>query len=115
MAYLKNLDTGLVITRYLNFNKTQEVKLSVKTALDGTEYMTRFGQPVYSYELELHVDENGKNLLMDAADTLALMEVGVRIGVFVGRIKSLGSFSEEYYGWYKTTAVLSAINEVNER
>lgn len=115
MAYLKNTESGVLITRFVNFNKTQEVNLTVKTALDGTEYLTRFGDPVYSYELELFVNDAGKELLMQAADTLAKLEVGVRIGTFTGRIKDLGSFEQQYYGWYKTTAVLSAENEVNER
>lgn len=113
MAYLKFKDSGILITRYVNFNKQAEAPLSVQTALDGTEYLTRFGSPVLSYELELYVNEAGKNLLMNAADTLAELEVGVRIGSFTGRIKSLGSFEEHYYGWYKVDAVLSNTSEVN--
>lgn len=115
MAYLKNTESGALITRYVNFNKTQNVNLTVKTALDGTEYLTRFGDPVYSYELELFVNDTGKEQLMQAADTLAKLEVSVRIGNFTGRIKELGTFDLQYYGWYKTTAILSAENEVNER
>ena len=114
MAYLKNADTGEVITRYVNFNKGQELNLSVQAALDGTEYMTRFGRPVYSYTVEAHVNNAGRELLMAAADTLALMEVKVRLGTFTGRIKELGAFGEEYYGWYKTTVLLSAVSEVVE-
>ena len=115
MAYVKNRDSGILITRYVNFKKNQDVNLTVKTALDGTEYMTRFGQPVCTYELELFVNETGKELLMQAADTLAQIEVSVRIGTFAGRIKDLSNFEQQYYGWYKTTALLSADNEVNER
>ena len=115
MAYLKFTSDGTVITRYLSFNKTQEVNVTVKTALDGTEYLTRFGTPVYSYEIEMHVNHAGKGLLMSAFDTLAELEVGVRIGTFRGRIKDLSDFKEEYHGWYSVTATLASVSEVNER
>lgn len=114
MAYLKNAETGEVITRYVNFNKAQELTLTVQKTLDGTEYLTRFGDPTYSYRIEAHVNNAGRELLMAAADTLALMEVKVRLGTFTGRIKELGEFAEEYYGWYKTTVLLSAVSEVVE-
>ena len=115
MAYLKFTSDDTVITRYLNFNKTQKVNVVVKTALDGTEYLTRFGTPVYSYELELHVNNAGKELLMSAFDTLAELEIGVRAGTYLGRIKELSEFEEEYYGWYSVTATLASVTEVNER
>ena len=115
MAYLKDKDTNAFITKYVNFNKTQELNLTVQTALDGTEYLTRFGSPVYSYELELYVNEAGKQLLMRSFDTLDLMEVKVRIGTFQGRIKSLDKFDEIYFGWYKVNCILSSESEVSER
>jgi len=31
-----------------------------QTAVDGTEYLTRFGIPTVHYELTLYVDEKGK-------------------------------------------------------
>jgi len=112
MAQLKNLDTNTVITKYVSFNKTQELTLATHTALDGTEYLTRFGAPVYSYELEVYVDNAGKDLLMSAADLLNELEVKVRIGIFKGRIKSMDNFDLQVYGWYKTKVILSAVNEV---
>lgn len=115
MAYLKNAETGEHITRYVNFNKKQSVTLTVQTALDGTEYLTRFGSPVYSYLLEAHVNAAGRELLFQAADNLSLLEVKVKLGTFTGRIKELGEFAEEYYGWYKTTILLSAVSEVSGR
>ena len=115
MAYLKNAETGEHITRYINFNREQEQTLTVQTALDGTEYLTRFGSPVVTYAVECWVNNTGKDLLMAAAASLALMEVKVRIGTFTGRIKELGEFSVEYYGWYKTTILLSAVAEVTDR
>ena len=115
MAYLKTLASRRSITRFVTFKKNQEVKLTVQTALDGTEYLTRYGEPVYSYELEVHVNDAGKELLMTAADTLEELEVCVRIGTFTGRIKSLSEFELEYYGWYKATVILSANSEVSAR
>ena len=113
MAYLKNLDSDTLITKYVSFNKTQEITLSKQVALDGTEYLTRFGAPVYSYTLEVYVNDAGKELLMTAADLLNELEVKVRIGSFRGRIKSMDDFERVYYGWYKTNVILSAANEVN--
>lgn len=115
MAYLKNLSDNTIISRYVNFNKSQDVNLTVQTAIDGTEYLTRFGVPVYSYEVEAFVNEAGKQKLMDAFDRLDLLEVNVRIGTFSGRIKNLGKFDPQYYGWYKTEVILSAESEVTDR
>ena len=115
MAYLKNRDTGDVLTRYVTLDKQQELTISTKTALDGTEYLTRIGSPVYTYSLEVITGEGGKEALMEAFDTLALIEVGVRRGVFTGRIKDLGKFETIHYGWYKTTVLLSSVYEVNVR
>ncbi len=115
MAYIKNADTGDMITRYVNFNKQQELTLTVQTALDGTEFLTRFGRPVVTYAVEAHVNEAGKDMLMAAAASLALMEVKVRVGTYTGRIKELGEFEPEYYGWYKATILLSAVSEVTDR
>lgn len=115
MAYLKNTDANQIITRFVNFNKTEECNLTVQQALDGTEYMTRFGDPFVYYELTLYVNETGKALLYQAADTLAHLEVSVKQGVFTGRIKDVGKFDLQAAGWYKTTVTLSAENEVNER
>ena len=114
-SYLKNADTDTLVTRFVNFKKEQELTLTVQTALDGTEYLTRFGSPVVTYAVECWVNDTGKDLLMSAAATLALMEVKVCIGTFTGRIKELGEFSVEYYRWYKTTLLLSAVSEVTDR
>lgn len=115
MAYLQTLETQKTITRYVNFKETQSVNLTVQVALDGTEYLTRYGKPVCAYELEVHVNDAGKKLLMTAQDTMEELEVSVRAGKFRGRIKALGEFETEYYGWYKTTVTLSASSEVTER
>lgn len=115
MAYLKNLSNGRIISKYVNFHKSQDVNLTVQTALDGTEYLTRFGVPVYSYEIEVFVNEAGKQELMDAFDRIDILEVKVRIGTFSGRIKDLDIFSLQYYGWYRTKVILSPESEVTER
>lgn len=114
-SYLKNTDTDTLVTRYVNFNKKQELNLTVQTALDGTEYLTRFGSPVLTYTVECWVTGTGRDLLMSAAASLALMEVKVNAGTYTGRIKELGEFEEEHYGWYKTTLLLSSVSEVTDR
>lgn len=115
MAYLKIYGKSGIITRYVSFKNTQELILTVQTALDGTEYLTRFGSPTIRYELELYADEPGKAALMSAADALSLLEVSVKQGLFTGRITELGKFEYLAAGWYKTTAVLSAVSEVADR
>ena len=113
MSYLKNTETSEIITRFVSFRKTQEVIRTVQTALDGTEYLTRFGSPTVHYELTLHVNEAGKAALMTAEDSVPLLECGVRQGVFTGRIIELGSFEYLAAGWYKVTATLAAVSEVS--
>ena len=54
MTYLKNTETGKIITRFVSFRKTQDVIRTVQTALDGTEYLTRFGIPTVHYEITLY-------------------------------------------------------------
>lgn len=115
MAYLKVSGEDSLITRFVSFKNTQELILTVQTALDGTEYLTRFGSPTVRYELEVYVDETGKAALMSAADRLSLLEVSVRQGLFTGRITELGKFDYLAAGWYKTTVTLSAVSEVTDR
>lgn len=113
MTYLKTKDTNTIITRFVNFRKTQEVIRTVQTALDGTEYLTRFGSPTVHYELTLYVNESGKAALMAAEDSVPLLECSVRQGVFTGRITSLSDFGYLAAGWYKVTATLAAVSEVS--
>ena len=87
---------------------------TVQTALDGTEYLVRFGAPTVHYELTLYVDEAGKALLMSAEDRVSLLECTVKQGVFTGRIVELGDFEYLAAGWYKVEATLAAVSEVSE-
>lgn len=114
MSYLKNTETSEIITRFVSFRKTQEVIRTVQTALDGTEYLTRFGSPTVHYELTLHVNEAGKAALMEAEDSVPLLECSVKQGVFSGRITELGDFDYQAAGWYKVTATLAAVSEVSD-
>ena len=114
MSYLKSADTNTLITRFVSFRKTQEVIRTVQTALNGTEYLTRFGSPTVHYELTLYVDEAGKASLMSAEDSVPLLECSVRQGVFTGRIVELGDFDYQAAGWYKVTATLAAVSEVSK-
>ena len=113
MSYLKNTETSEIITRYVNFRKMQEIIRTVQTALDGTEYLTRFGSPVIHYELTLYVNDSGKVALMTAEDSVSLLECSVKQGVFTGRIIELGDFDYQAAGWYKVTVTLTAVSEVS--
>ena len=114
MSYLKNTETNEIITHFVSFRKTQEVIRTVQTALDGTEYLTRFGTPTVHYELTLYVNEAGKALLMSAEDSVPLLECSVKQGIFTGRIIELGGFDYQAAGWYKVTATLAAVSEVSD-
>ena len=114
MSYLKSADTNTLITRFVSFRKTQEIIRTVQTALDGTEYLTRFGAPTVHYELTLYVDEAGKALLMSAEDSVPLLECSVKQGVFTGRIVELDEFEYLAADWYKVEATLAAVSEVSE-
>jgi len=114
MSYLKNAETSEIITCFVSFRKTQDVIRTVQTALDGTEYLTRFGSPTVHYELTLYVNESRKTALMDAEDNVPLLECSVNQGVFTGRIVELGSFDYQAAGWYKVTATLAAVSEVSD-
>ena len=114
MSYLKNSETNTLITHFVSFRKTQEVIRTVQTALDGTEYLVRFGAPTVHYELTLYVDEAGKALLMSAEDSVPLLECSVKQGVFTGRLVELGAFEYLAADWYKVEATLAAVSEVSE-
>ena len=114
MTYLKNKETNMFITRFVSFRKTQKVIRTVQTALDGTEYLARFGIPTVHYALTLYVNEVGKKALMDAEDSVPLLECSVKQGVFTGRIIELGGFDYQAAGWYKVTATLAAVSEVSD-
>ena len=114
MSYLKNAVTNTLITRFVSFRKNQEVIRTVQTALDGTEYLVRFGSPTVHYELTLYVDETGKAAMMNAEDSVPLLECSVKQGVFTGRIIELGDFDYLAAGWYKVEATLAAVSEVSE-
>lgn len=112
MACLKVQDDGTIITRFVSMSESQDCSLTIQTALDGTEYLTRFGKPITHYTLTLYVDEGGKERLQKAADTLSLLEFSVRKGTFAGRVSKLSAFKYLAAGWYEVTATLSAQSEV---
>lgn len=115
MSYLKNADTGTLITRYADLNFQYTANTTVQTALDGTEYLTRFGSPTQSYLVTVWVQDAGRDAVMQAADQLSMLEVSVRQGVFHGRIKSLGNFEKIANRWYKAELALSSASEVTDR
>lgn len=114
MTYLKIKETNMMITRFVNFRKTQEVIKTVQTSLDGTEYLTRFGSPTSHYELVLYVNEEGKAALMAAEDSVPLLECSVRQGIFTGRMIELSDFEYQAADWYKVSVILATVSEVNK-
>ncbi len=107
MAGLKNKDTNEEITRFVSLNEKQDVIRTIHKTLDGRQYIQRIGKPTISYELSLYVSEQGKQLIMQAEDTGALLEFTIKKGVFCGRIIDLKDFEKLPAGYYKTTATLA--------
>ena len=115
MSYIKIKNTGEVITRYVQSEKRQEETLTVQTALDGTEYLTRFGDPVISYNLTFYVKKSGRDKLLAAFDELTLLEISGREGTYQGRLKELSEFTVLTNEWYEGSGVVAALSEVSER
>lgn len=112
MSLIKNGE--ITISRYASLEERPTRTLTVQTALDGTEYLTRFGSATMTYNVSCYVDFAGKAALEAAADALDELEVRVRRGVFHGRIKSeINVENCETYGWYKCEFELSAASEVS--
>jgi len=107
MALLINKDTDETITIYVSLNEKQEVIRIVHKTLDGTQHIQRIGEPTKSSELSLYVNEQGKQLLMQAEDTGALLEATVKSGVYSGRIIEIKDFERLIAGYYKVTAILA--------
>jgi hypothetical protein len=107
MALLKNKDTNTEITRFVSLKEKQEVIRIVHKTLDGAQYIQRIGEPAKSYELTLFVNDQGKEKLMQAEDSGALLEVTVGSGIYSGRIVELKEFERISSNFYKTTAVIA--------
>jgi len=112
MSCLKNGNT--VISSYIDLIEKPQRTVSVNTAIDGTEYLTRFGSPTITYEVQAWVNFNGKVLLEAAADSLALITMQVRRGTYTGRIKELGDPEALSYGWFHYTMQIAANSEVTD-
>ena len=114
MTYLKSGST--TISKFVTLEERPVRTVTVQTAIDGTEYITRFGNPVMTYNVTVYVDFKGKAALERAADNLDVLEVSVRRGTFHGMVKSEISVENcETYGWYKISFELSANSEVTDR
>jgi hypothetical protein len=107
MASLKNADTNEEITKFVSLNEKQDVIRIIHKTLDGAQHIQRIGEPSKSYELSLYVNEQGKQLLMLAEDTGALLEVTVQSGIYMGRIIELKDFEKMIGGYYKVVLILS--------
>ena len=99
MALLKNIVTNEEITKFVSLNEKQEVIRIVHKTLDGTQHIQRIGEPTKSYELNLYVNEQGKQMLMQAEDTGALLEATVKSGVYSGRIIEIKDFERLIAGY----------------
>ena len=112
MASLFNRDKSQEITRFVSLNEKQDIIRTVHNTLDGQQYIQRIGTPTISYELTLYVNEQGKQLLMQAEDVASLMEVKVKNGTYYGRIIELKEFKKLVAGYYEVTTTLSKVSEV---
>lgn len=106
MASLKNADTNEEITKFVSLNEKQEVIRIIHKTLDGASHIQRIGEPSKSYELNLYVNERGKQMLMGAEDLGVLLEVTVQSGVYCGRITELKDFEKMIGGYYKIVVTL---------
>ena len=107
MAYLKNTETDVQITRFISLTTKQEVIRIVQQTLDGAKHIQRIGRPASSIELTLFTDETGKEQLMAAEDSGVLLEASASSGSYPGRIIQLGVFEKLAAGYYKVTATLA--------
>ena len=107
MALLKNLDTNDEITQFVSLKQNQEVIRIIHKTLDGSQHIQRFGEPTKAYELSIFVCETGRQKLLTAEDTCALLEVAIKNGVFLGRIIDISDFEKLPAGYFKATATLS--------
>lgn len=112
MAKLLNRDTGEEITHFVSLNERQEVIRIIHDTLDGEQYIQRIGKPTVNYELTLYINEQGKQLLMQAEDNASLLEVRVKSGIYFGRITELKEFKKLTAGYFEVSATLSKVTEV---
>ena len=111
MALLKNEDTGNEITRFVSLQKSQELIRTEQTLLSGEVYIQRIGEPVIYYSVTAYVNRTGKELLMAAEDTAALIKVDVSHGTYYGRITDLKFSSRMAGDWFKADITLAREEE----
>lgn len=107
MALLSKEDTGTVITRFISLEEKQSALRIEWQTLDGRTYLQRYGVPNVTYEIVAYVDYAGKQLLLDAEDTAALLMAECKHGIFYGHIVELKDFNRLAGDWYKTTLTLA--------
>lgn len=107
MAELLNNDTNDIITAFISLNTGQEVIRIIHKTLVGKQYIQRIGSPAITYLATVYVNESGKEILMQAEDTGALLKITVKNGVYYGRIIELKEFEKLPAGYYKTTITLA--------
>ena len=112
MAELLNVTRNEVITTYVNLTDERELTVTVHRAVDGSEYISRYGEPTIHYVLTLYLNEDGKTRLESAQESVDLLQITVKRGVFSGRIIEVDEYEKLIDGWYEVKVTLSSNCEV---
>lgn len=107
MILLVNVDTAERITRFVSLKEKQEVIRTTHTTLDGREIISRYGEPITTYELTVYVSSAGKQALLQAEDNLSLLRVTLRERQYMGRIVKLSDFERISSKYWKATVSLA--------
>jgi hypothetical protein len=107
MTELKNMDNGIVITRFVSLKEKQEVIRTLHRTLDGRQLVSRYGEPTISYELTVYVKDNERLELLNAEDDLSLLKVTIRDRTYLGRIIKLSDFERISLEYFKAEVTLA--------
>ena len=113
MALLKNMDTGEHITRFVSLAVSQEVNRTIQELLSGEVYIQIVGGPLISYGVKVYVNTTGKQQLLTAEHSGALLEVTVLHGTYYGRITKLKIDDRMAGDWFE--AEITLCKEVEEK
>ncbi len=112
MTELKNMDTGVVVTTFVSLREKQEVIRTIHRTLDGSQLVSRFGDPAISYELTIYVKEAGKQALFTAENHLSLLRITIGDSVYYGRITELSDFERITREYFKAEVTLAKESDV---
>ena len=112
MTLIKNEDTNEAITHFVSMELSQEVIRTTQQLLSGDAYIQRIGAPTVSYNAVAYVNRAGKEALLAAEDTSALLRIVVKHGTYYGRITELKLSDRMVCDWFKADITLA--REVTE-